>query len=88
MARLVALVACIAAAAAFTAVGSSSPRPTWFITQARLLSPSFGYAVAGWRHGGGLYLYRDGRWSLSSAHTDGQIEDVAFPDERHGWIAS
>ncbi len=62
------------------------------------MSPTFGYAVIGWEQphptrlvfGGGLYLYRDGHWLKSKLDTnaDGGIEDVAFPDEQHGWIAT
>jgi photosystem II stability/assembly factor-like uncharacterized protein len=89
VARLVALVACVAAVAATTALSSRSSVEAWYPAHATLLSPTFGYAVAARADGGGgLYLYRAGRWMLSAAQTDGGIEDVAFPDEAHGWIAT
>jgi photosystem II stability/assembly factor-like uncharacterized protein len=98
VARLVALVACIAAGVATTAFGGEAQTTIWSAGSARLMSPTFGYAVIGWEQphptrlvfGGGLYLYRDGRWSKSKPYTNanGGIEDVAFPDNRHGWIAT
>jgi hypothetical protein len=98
VARLVALVACILAGVASNAFGGQAPATIWSAGSARLVSPTFGYAVIGWEQphparlvfGGGLYLYRDGRWSKSKPYTngDGGIEDVAFPDEQHGWLAT
>jgi photosystem II stability/assembly factor-like uncharacterized protein len=69
---------------------------TWFVSASVFVSPSVGYVAASWERpngartsdGGGLYMYRDGHWVLAPVRTDGAIEDVAFPDERHGWIAS
>jgi photosystem II stability/assembly factor-like uncharacterized protein len=97
VARLVALVACLVVGGACTALGDSGAQVTWYVSAARLLSPTFGYAAAGWQrqpgnpaygYGEGLYLYRAGRWTKVAVRTDGGIEDVAFPDEQHGWIAT
>ena len=98
MARVLALLACVAAGAASAALGGSTDRVTWFAGPAQLVFPTFGYLVAGWRRmpgepslgfGGGLYLYRSGSWSKArNADLDGDIEDAAFPDEKHGWIAT
>lgn len=67
----------------------------------RLVSPGFGYSVA-YRtvaHGItaqteiGLFLYEHGRWrnvtppTLRADGIDG-IDDVAFVDRRHGWVAA
>ena len=98
MARLVALVACIVAGATSTALGGRAQTTIWSVASARFVSPTFGYAAIGWEQphstrlvfGGGLYLYRDGRWSKSVPYSNenGGIEDVAFPDEQHGWLAT
>jgi photosystem II stability/assembly factor-like uncharacterized protein len=67
----------------------------------RLISPGFGYSVA-YRtvaSGGrvstsiGLFLYEDGRWRKVTPpmlRADGAdpIDDVAFLDRRHGWVAA
>jgi photosystem II stability/assembly factor-like uncharacterized protein len=67
----------------------------------RFLSPGFGYSVA-YRtvgHGAtartriGLFVYHEGRWrdvtppTLRAARIDA-IDDVAFVDPRHGWVAA
>ena len=35
-----------------------------------------------------MYIYRAGRWTKTPLRAEGVIEDVAFPDQRHGWIAA
>jgi photosystem II stability/assembly factor-like uncharacterized protein len=67
----------------------------------RLIAPGFGYSVAyrtvasGARVSTsiGLFLYEDGRWRNVTPPTlraDGvnAIDDVAFLDRRHGWVAA
>jgi hypothetical protein len=64
----------------------------------RLLSPAFGYTVAyrtvdrnhHVRSTLGVFVYHDGRWrnvTPPHLHADG-IDDVAFLDAQHGWIAA
>jgi photosystem II stability/assembly factor-like uncharacterized protein len=65
----------------------------------RLVSPDFGYSVA-YRTSGttgqtviGLFVYKGGRWRNMTPPTlraDGidAIDDVAFVDRRHGWVAA
>lgn len=67
----------------------------------RLISPGFGYSVA-YRtvaRGGqvstsiGLFLYEGGRWRnvtppMLRADGANAIDDVAFLDRRHGWVAA
>jgi photosystem II stability/assembly factor-like uncharacterized protein len=98
------LIAVVVGLIAAAATGSgravtSTARTT--VGPTRLVSPGFGYSVA-YRtiaHGStaeteiGLFLYEDGRWrnatppALRADGIDG-IDDVAFVDRRHGWVAA
>lgn len=79
-------------------VQASPPTIRTFVGPARLLSPVFGYAAAQKEVWLGdtakitlaLVVYDHGRWSKVTPphiHGDG-IDDVAFSDRRHGWIAA
>ena len=62
-----------------------------YIGPVRLVSPTFGYAAV--QQDGkrlALFVYRSGRWrNVTPARLLGQvIEDVAFIDTHHGWLAS
>jgi len=89
--------------ASSAAGGESVARPSVRVTigPTRLLSPGFGYSVS-YRtveRGTtaqtkiGLFVYDDGRWrnatppKLAADGVDA-IDDVAFVDRRHGWVAA
>jgi photosystem II stability/assembly factor-like uncharacterized protein len=90
----------IAGAAGARTVGSATTvRVT--VGPTRLLSPGFGYSVAYRtverraiaRTKIGLFVYEHGRWRNATPPTlqaDGidAIDDVAFVDHRHGWVAA
>jgi photosystem II stability/assembly factor-like uncharacterized protein len=96
---LIAVAACVAAFGSGRA-GSVAAVVRTSVGSTRLVAPGFGYSVA-YRtvvsgatvHATiGLFLYRDGRWRNVTPPTlaaDGidAIDDVAFVDRRHGWVA-
>jgi photosystem II stability/assembly factor-like uncharacterized protein len=73
----------------------------WRVGPTRLLSPDFGYTVAyKWvAHGAttqattGLFVYDHGRWRnvtppTLNAGLISAVDDVAFTDPQHGWVAA
>jgi photosystem II stability/assembly factor-like uncharacterized protein len=97
----VAVVVLVSADAAFGAARAAQRRITLTIGPARLLAPSFGYAVAyrTVRHGVtartaiGLFVYDEGRWRNSTPPMLREdeidaIDDVAFVSRRDGWVAA
>jgi hypothetical protein len=73
----------------------------WRVGPTRLLSPDFGYTVAyKWvAHGAttqattGLFVYDHGRWRnvtprTLNAGSINAVDDVAFTDPQHGWVAA
>lgn len=95
------VVGVVGAFASSSGAVSGSTVVTTTVGPTRLLSPGFGYSIA-YRtvaNGGhvttsiGLFLYEDGRWrnvTPPMLRTDGvnAIDDVAFLDRRHGWVAA
>jgi photosystem II stability/assembly factor-like uncharacterized protein len=101
MGRSVTVVAVLALATT-VGVGSAGHADTAKVTNevgpTRFVSPHFGYTVAYrevWRGDTAdttvaLFLYDDGRWRNATPpqlHSKG-IDDVAFTDRRHGWVAA
>src|SRR5438034_3128452 len=96
--RIVAILVCGAALAVGGAAGSTSASVRTQVGPTRLLAPGFGYSVAyrtverGARlhTTTGLFLYEDGRWRnvAPQALAGAAIDDVAFVDRRHGWVAA
>lgn len=90
----------VLSAAAPSVAQPSAPLVQRSLGPVRLLTPSFGYAVAYRTTSVGsrttatthLFLYDSGRWRDATPPTlamdgDNQIDDVAFVDRRHGWVA-
>lgn len=100
---LIATVVCAASVAAMGSgrAGSVAAVVRTSVGPTRLVSPGFGYSVAYRTVESGatthtaidLFVYRDGRWRNVTPPTlaaDGidAIDDVAFVDRRHGWVAA
>ena len=97
-AALLCSAATVAAAVTIAAAAPAQPAVTGQVGPTRLLSPTFGYTVA-YRavdrnhhvHSTlGVFVYDHGRWrnvTPPRLHADG-IDDIAFIDSRHGWIAA
>src|SRR5438067_2383821 len=98
--RVIAVAVCLAALIAAARSGHAQPTAEQIRTAIgpmRLVSPQFGYAVA-YRtvaHGdtadttARLFVYDHGRWSdvTPRALPAPGIDDVAFIDRRHAWVA-
>src|SRR6266511_1709022 len=85
-------------ATGFAGGGSVAIKTSFAVGPTRLLSPAFGYAVAyrtvergdTARTRIGLFVYDSGRWrnvTPKGLHANA-IDDVAFIDRRHGWVAA
>jgi photosystem II stability/assembly factor-like uncharacterized protein len=85
-------------ATGFAGAGSVAIRSSFAVGPTRLLSPGFGYAVAyrtvergdTARTTSGLFVYENGRWRNATPRglNATAIDDVAFIDRRHGWVAA
>jgi photosystem II stability/assembly factor-like uncharacterized protein len=85
-----AAVALAAASALAGSVAGGTGNDARLIALARLVAPSFGYAVVSHDYGGRVYLTRDGRsWrDATPPGLEGVVEDTVFLDERRGWVVS
>lgn len=90
--------ATVAAAVTFVGAVAADPNATFQVGPTRLVSPTFGYTVARRTVDRNhrvqstlrLFVYDHGLWrnvTPPHLHADG-IDDVAFLDSRHGWIAA
>jgi photosystem II stability/assembly factor-like uncharacterized protein len=85
-------------ATGFAGGGSVAIKRSFAVGPTRLLSPAFGYTVAyrtvergdTARTKIGLFVYDEGRWRnvTPKGLTADTIDDVAFVDRRHGWVAA
>jgi hypothetical protein len=88
----------VAAAVTLAGAAPAEPAVTVQVGPTRLLSPTFGYTVAyrtvdrnhHVQSALGVFVFDHGRWRNVTPpylHADG-IDDIAFLDSRHGWIAA